>query len=119
MDKVEQALFFPAPMLEEIATHASRLDTSLSWLTQKAWSIAKERLRSLEPLDEDAAAERVFGERYSSDDKRKQTILFPSSMLDEVKAEAARQDRSLSWIIQRAWCVAIADIETEIRSPDS
>ena len=36
-------------------------------------------------------------------DKRKQSLYFSDSMLAEVKAEAARQDRSLSWIMQRAW----------------
>ena len=36
-------------------------------------------------------------------DKRKQSLYFPESMLQEIKDEAARLDRSLSWIVQRAW----------------
>ena len=36
-------------------------------------------------------------------DKRKQSLYFPEEMLGEMEAEAARQDRSLSWIVQRAW----------------
>lgn len=39
-------------------------------------------------------------------DKRKQSLYFPEDMLHEIKAEANRQDRSLSWIVQRAWLVA-------------
>ena len=39
-------------------------------------------------------------------DKRKQSLYFPEEMLQEIRAEAARQDRSLSWIIQRSWAVA-------------
>jgi uncharacterized small protein (TIGR04563 family) len=36
-------------------------------------------------------------------DKRKQSLYFPEEMLREIESEAARQDRSLSWIMQRAW----------------
>lgn len=38
--------------------------------------------------------------------KRKQSLYFPEKMLEEVKKEAIRLDRSLSWIIQRSWLVA-------------
>ncbi len=43
-------------------------------------------------------------------DKRKQSLYFPESMLGEIKDEAARLDRSLSWVVQRAWKLARADI---------
>jgi uncharacterized small protein (TIGR04563 family) len=39
-------------------------------------------------------------------DKRKQSLYFPEEMLEEIRAEATRQDRSLSWIVQKAWKVA-------------
>jgi len=39
-------------------------------------------------------------------DKRKQSLYFPEEMLAEIEAEAQRQDRSLSWIVQRAWATA-------------
>ncbi len=45
-------------------------------------------------------------------DKRKQSLYFPEEMLQEMKEEAARLDRSLSWVMQRAWKVA----KSEIRS---
>lgn len=38
-------------------------------------------------------------------DKRKQSLYFPETMLEEIQHEAARLDRSLSWIVQR--CVKI------------
>lgn len=44
-------------------------------------------------------------------DKRKQSLYFPESMLQEIKEEAARLDRSLSWIVQRAWKIARVDIK--------
>jgi len=31
-------------------------------------------------------------------------------MLQEIQAEAARQDRSLSWIVQKAWKIARKEI---------
>ena len=43
-------------------------------------------------------------------DKRKQSLYFPESMLQEIKDEAVRLDRSLSWIVQRAWKVSRAEI---------
>lgn len=36
-------------------------------------------------------------------DKRKQSVYLPLEMLDEIQAEAHRQDRSLSWLLQHAW----------------
>jgi uncharacterized small protein (TIGR04563 family) len=43
-------------------------------------------------------------------DKRKQSLYFPESMLVEIQQEATRLDRSLSWVMQRAWKLARADI---------
>ncbi len=36
-------------------------------------------------------------------DKRKQSLYFPEEMLAEIQREAARLDRSLSWVVQRSW----------------
>ena len=47
----------------------------------------------------------------SATDKRKQSLYFPESMLQEIKDEAARLDRSLSWIVQRAWKIARLEIK--------
>ncbi len=43
-------------------------------------------------------------------DKRKQSLYFPEDMLNEIQAEANRQDRSLSWIVQQAWRCARGEI---------
>jgi len=40
-------------------------------------------------------------------DKRKQSLYFPEDMLREIQEEANRQDRSLSWIVQQAWKIAL------------
>jgi uncharacterized small protein (TIGR04563 family) len=46
----------------------------------------------------------------ASSDKRKQSLYFPEQMLKEIQEEANRQDRSLSWIVQKAWKIARKDI---------
>lgn len=42
----------------------------------------------------------------SKTDKRKQSLYFPETMLQEIKEEALRLDRSMSWVVQRAWRLA-------------
>ena len=56
-------------------------------------------------------------------DKRKQSLYFPESMLDEIQKEAARLDRSLSWIVQRCVKVALPEIRklpsvNDVEEPD-
>lgn len=46
----------------------------------------------------------------SATDKRKQSLYFPETMLQEIQKEAARLDRSLSWIVQRCVKIGLADI---------
>jgi uncharacterized small protein (TIGR04563 family) len=43
-------------------------------------------------------------------DKRKQSLYFPESMLQDIQHEAARLDRSLSWIVQRCVKIGIQEI---------
>jgi uncharacterized small protein (TIGR04563 family) len=49
--------------------------------------------------------------KTTGSDKRKQSLYFPESMLQEIKDEAARLDRSLSWVVQRAWKMARLEIK--------
>lgn len=39
-------------------------------------------------------------------DKRKQSLYFPEEHLEEIRAESIRQDRSMSWLVQKAWEIA-------------
>lgn len=39
-------------------------------------------------------------------DKRKQSLYFSDEVLSEIHAEAKRQDRSVSWLLQQAWKIA-------------
>jgi uncharacterized small protein (TIGR04563 family) len=60
-----------------------------------------------------AERESISGLRVgeSKTDKRKQSLYFPESMLQEIKEEAARLDRSLSWVVQRAWKISRMEIK--------
>ncbi len=60
----------------------------------------------------------VYPVPMAASDKRKQSLYFPEEMLKEIGDEATRQDRSLSWIVQKAWKAARKDI-MNIPSVDS
>lgn len=45
-----------------------------------------------------------------ANDKRKQSLYFPDEMLNEIMREAIRLDRSLSWMVQRAWRLAAEEV---------
>jgi uncharacterized small protein (TIGR04563 family) len=51
-------------------------------------------------------------------DKRKQSLYFPETILEEISKEANRQDRSLSWIVQKAWKVARKEIMNAPPAPN-
>ena len=50
-------------------------------------------------------------------DKYKQSLYFPDDMLQDIRDEAARLDRSLSWVVQRAWKVARKQVRSMPAEP--
>jgi uncharacterized small protein (TIGR04563 family) len=48
--------------------------------------------------------------RMAGTDKRKQSLYFPETMLEDIQHEAARLDRSLSWIVQRCVKIGLSEI---------
>lgn len=54
---------------------------------------------------------RAEGEEANATDNRKQSLYFTSGMVEDMKVQAARLDRSLSWVVQKAWKLAQAEIE--------
>ncbi|MGA3124825.1 MAG: TIGR04563 family protein, partial [Polyangiaceae bacterium] len=50
-----------------------------------------------------ADQEHKSGPDVSKSDKRKQSLYFPEAMLEEIQKEAQRLQRSMSWVVQRAW----------------
>lgn len=49
--------------------------------------------------------------------KTKQSLYFPDEVLREIQAEAIRQDRSQSWLVQRAWVLARKQLATMPNAP--
>ncbi|MGE0548031.1 MAG: TIGR04563 family protein [Kofleriaceae bacterium] len=120
-EKVEQPLFFPEPMLEHIRSEAVRIDRSASWCAQRAWLLARTTLIALPtvtdgvepaPSPERDELELQLTARFQLADapKQKQTLFFPQDMIIEIHGEARRLDRSMSWMVQAAWCVAAPSI---------
>jgi len=58
-----------------------------------------------------ADQERKSSTDISKSDKRKQSLYFPEAMLDEIQKEAQRLQRSMSWVVQRAWKHARKEIK--------
>lgn len=46
------------------------------------------------------------GTRYRGKRCGKQSLYFPEEMLAELQAEAQRLDRSVAWLVERAWKIA-------------
>jgi len=53
----------------------------------------------------------------SANDARKQSLYFPDEMLVEIQQQAARLDRSLSWVVQQAWKISKTELR-KIPSPN-
>jgi len=56
--------------------------------------------------DSDSSISHISEEGGRKSDMRKQSLYFPADVVKEMQAEAKRLDRSLSWVVQRAWKVA-------------
>lgn len=108
----EQALYFPVPVVDVLQREAARLDRSVSWCLQRAWTRARRQIAALPAAPQGDAAAQVGGTEVAAApvEKRKRTIFFPESMLREIREEAARLDRSLSWVVGRAWEIAAPEI---------
>ena len=52
----------------------------------------------------------AMGQKLGRTDKRKHSLYFAADVLKEIGDEATRQDRSLSWIVQKAWKLARKEV---------
>jgi uncharacterized small protein (TIGR04563 family) len=104
-DKIEKLLFLSTAMVDELQTELRRIDRSMSWLAQRAWVIARDRIAS--------ATDRTAGTDFqmtAGGPPRKQSLFFPEAMLEDIEAQAARLDCSASALVQLAWHLAKAEI---------
>ena len=56
--------------------------------------------------------------KVMSDESVKQSLYFPKDMLEEIKDEANRLERSSSWVVVRAWKLARETIK-KMKASDS
>lgn len=107
-DKVEQSLYFPESMIDHIRAQSLRCDRSLSSVVQSAWRFAEPTIVALA----DRAAGRELMKPQPDSQKYKQSLYFPTAMLEAMAAQAARFDSSLSWVTQLACAIAAEHLTT-------
>jgi uncharacterized small protein (TIGR04563 family) len=110
----EQTLYIPVPEVQVLQREAARLDRSVSWCLQQAWTRARAQIGELPSAPQEEQDEVVA----PPVEKRKWTIFFPAGMLAEIREEAGRLDRSLSWVVVRAWELAGPEVVALEREPD-
>jgi uncharacterized small protein (TIGR04563 family) len=49
----------------------------------------------------------------------KLTLYIPQDLWDDIRLEAARQDRSVSWLLAHAWRVALPEMQRIPSAPGS
>jgi hypothetical protein len=126
---VEESLYFPAWMGEELAQLAGKLGVTVGTVVWAAWEAAKQQLFQMTPLLDDIPPEgslppsprvrpapppkppanvvlpqtapllEIPGD---SKDKRMLTLVLPARVLRELRSFAVGADQSLSWTLQQA-----------------
>jgi uncharacterized small protein (TIGR04563 family) len=92
VEKIYVALYWPEEMLRALQAQAIRLDRSISSLVQNAWIVGASS-------SDDPAA----GGGLPRDGKaHKRSVYLPIGIYAEVAEIAAREDRSMSWVMRRA-----------------
>ena len=90
----------PSLMLEDIEKYAMRLERPTAWCVRMAWNLAAPEIERLH-ADDTTTNNRLFtGNRHPK------PMDLPDRTWSTIREEAARLDRSPSWIVQQAWRIA-------------
>ena len=92
VDRIRVGLFWPGAMLDALFAQAKRLDHSLSWVIEQAWMIAE----ATPDGARDASGPPRDGPRV------RQSVYLAVEVYAGLTETAVREDRSMSWVIQRA-----------------
>ena len=95
-----QTLHFPTPMLRDIEKQARRLDQGVGHCLRLAWNLASPEIANGDQQRTLRTSPLLRGR------KRPQRVELPLITWHDVTVEAEQQDRSRSWILQRAWLMA-------------
>lgn len=99
----------PTPMLRDMQKQAERLDRSVSWCVRMAWDMAAKDMRAWSAHEPTPQSRLLRGRR------RPESMSLPSATWCELSEEAARLDRSRSWVVQQAWLVARSQLLVAMR----
>jgi hypothetical protein len=103
---------------------AAQANRDVNACIEQAWKTARVRIASLPPpapLPQnfeympvipdveytDPKAEQVYAERFASDQVVTLAVTLPVAILDEMVDDSFRLARSLGWLVERAWCLAL------------
>lgn len=92
VDRIRVGLFWPRAMLDAMFDQARRLDHSLSWVVEQAWALAG----TVRDDARDPAGPPRDGARV------RQSVFLAVEVYAAITETAVREDRSMSWVVQRA-----------------
>ena len=81
---------------------------NLNDLTKRYISVAKNLLNENNPYSKNAPAPKEL----TPPSKSRVSVYLPEEILKEVKEQSHRQDRSVSWLLQRAWALSKNQIQS-------
>ena len=90
----------PSAMLADIEKYSDRLQRSSGWCLRMAWGLAAPEIERLH------ADDLTIQNRILSGNRHPQPVALPPPTWDTIREEAARLDRSPSWLVQQAWRIA-------------
>lgn len=126
---VEESLYFPTWMSEELTQIAAKLDVPIGTIAWAAWEAAKQQLYQMTPLLDDIPPEGslppsprvrpapppkpphmvtlpqnapLVSMPTDSKDKQMVTLVIPERVLRELRSFSVGADQSLSWTLQQA-----------------
>lgn len=100
-----QSLLLDVEVVRQIEREARRLDTTPSRLMRRAWRLARAQMAALPSYPAREGKGRSVG------------LYLPAEMIEEIERESARLDRPPSWLLQHAYALARADIQSLPAAP--
>ncbi len=93
-----QTLHLPEDVLADVQRYADELERPIGWCLWMAWCIAS--------LSNDDLAGQLAEIPRAVGPKRAAEVVMPLGTWRHVTRQAERLDRSKSWLLARAWCLA-------------
>ncbi|MEO8706473.1 MAG: hypothetical protein ABI867_40990 [Kofleriaceae bacterium] len=123
----EQVVLLSPRMLAAMQSEAEQKSRTLSHCVEQAWKLARSQLAGIcgpVPLPQDEGigpfmyddlpyenprAEAIYASRFADATTRSIRLAFSDDIYEDMSFEADRLARPLSWVVERAWCLASAE----------